>query len=97
MIVRFTPRAVADIAAIAGYVKMRSPHAALRIEQAVRNGISHLTRHPNLGTERPISVCADSAFLASPTPSIYRIEPDAVVVVHLRDDRRRPLSAGNMY
>lgn len=62
MIVRYAPRAIGDIIVIADYIKVRIPHAAVRVENAITMSVDH----------------------------------EAIVIVHIRDDRRRPLRASDL-
>ena len=91
MIVRFTPRAVGDIAAIADFIKARNPQAAVRVEDAITGSIAHLADHPNLGVARPHLRVRALGVPRFPYTIYYRVDPDAVVIVHIRDDRRRAL------
>lgn len=96
MIVRYTPRAIGDLIAIADYIKARNRQAAERVEAAITTSIEHLARHPNLGIDRPrLGVRALGVPRFSYT-IYYRVDPDAVVIVHIRDDRRRPLRAADL-
>ena len=96
MIIRFTPRAVADIEDIAEYIKIHSPRAALRIEHAITASIDHLAQHPNLGTARPHLGVRALGVPRFPYTVYYRVDPDAVVIVHVRGDRRKPLITGDL-
>ena len=96
MIVRFTPRALADIATIADYIKLRNPNAAVRVEQALTNTIAHLARHPNLGIARTHLSVRALGVPRFPYTVYYRVDLQAVIIVHVRDDRRAPLKPGDL-
>ncbi|MSP89850.1 MAG: type II toxin-antitoxin system RelE/ParE family toxin [Alphaproteobacteria bacterium] len=54
MKLRFTPRAVQDIAGIADYIKAYNPAAATRIRDSILDALRSLTLFPRLG--RPQSI-----------------------------------------
>ena len=49
MKLRFTPRAVSDIAAIADYIRERNPAAAERVRAAIIQSLQDLILFPQLG------------------------------------------------
>jgi toxin ParE1/3/4 len=49
MKVRYLPRAVDDLAAIADYIAERNPSAALTVEAKIRATIQLLSEHPKVG------------------------------------------------
>lgn len=49
MKLRFTPRAAADITAIADHIHAQSPGAAQRVRAAILDAVQILTRFPRLG------------------------------------------------
>ena len=96
MIVRFTPHAVDDIAAIADDIKARNPQAAVRVEDAITGSIDPLSYHPNLGVARPHLGVRALGVPRFPYTIYHRVDPDAVVIIHLRDDRRRALRPSDL-
>jgi plasmid stabilization system protein ParE len=46
MIVRYSPRATADLQAIHDYLRLRSPKAAVGVLTAIYAGIEFVRRHP---------------------------------------------------
>lgn len=96
MIVRYTPRAVADIIAIADYIRPRNPRTAVHVEAAIRVGVDHLSQHPNLGIDRPGLGVRALGVPRFPYTIYYRVNPEAVVIVHIRDDRRQPIRADDL-
>ena len=96
MIVRFTLRAVGDIETIADYIKAHNPITALQIEQAITTNIEHLLQHPLLGTDRPVLTVRALAIARYPYTVYYRIDSGTIVIIHIRDDRRAPLAAGDL-
>jgi plasmid stabilization system protein ParE len=83
MIVRFTPRALADIEAIADYIKAHRPRAALRVEQAISISIKHLGQHPNLGVDRPHLGVRALAVPRFPYTIYYRVDDQTVPIIHI--------------
>jgi plasmid stabilization system protein ParE len=49
MRLRFTPRAVEDLAAISDYLKARSPSAALKVRHAIYASLELLLLFPSIG------------------------------------------------
>ncbi len=49
MKLRFTPRAVKNIAAIADYIRERNPTAALRVRASIYDSLQHLLLFPSIG------------------------------------------------
>ena len=49
MKLRFTPRAVQDIAAIADYVRAHNPGAAVRVRAAILQSLQNLVLFPQVG------------------------------------------------
>ena len=96
MIVRYTPRAIGDISSIGDYIKSHNPQAALRVEQAIIGSIDHLSHHPNLGTARPRLSVRALGVPRFPYTIYYRVDPNAVVTVHVRDDRRRAIRPADL-
>ncbi len=88
MKLRFTTRSIADIEAIADYIKARDPKAALKVEQAIATSIGHLCEHPNLGVERRNLGVRALAMPRYPYTIYYRADPETVVIVHVRHGAR---------
>ena len=93
MKVRYAPRAIRDLHAITDYIKTRNPRAADRVETAITGSIDHLRRNPNLGALRP-GMGRGVRALCVPRFSYtiyYRADPEVIVIIHIRDARRRLL------
>lgn len=91
MIVRFAPRAVADLADIADYVRNRNPSAAIAIEAAIRKAVDSLGALPLIGIERPGLGVRALGVPRFPYTIYYRLRTDTIEIVHIRDDRRQPI------
>ncbi len=92
--VTLTPCAAADIAGIRDYLLERNPAAADSVRQAIDATFSLIGEFPGAGRNRPELDVRSIPVSHYPYTVYYRIETDEVIVVHVRDDRRRPLSAG---
>lgn len=53
MRVRYTRRALADLAQIAGYIREHNVSASERVEAAIRSSIDMLGHFPKIGRDRP--------------------------------------------
>lgn len=96
MKVRHTRRAAADLAGIGDYIRERNPAAAINVETAIRSTIGLLADFPKLGRNRPELDARSLGVPRYPYTVYYRIEGDEVWIVHVRDDRRRPLEPGDI-
>lgn len=54
MKLRFTPRATADLIAIADYVRERNPEAALRVRAAILDSLQNLVLFPEAGRRQTV-------------------------------------------
>jgi len=61
---RFTPRAVENIAAIADYLRARNPVAARKVRASIYDGLRHLVMFPRIG--RPQKEKAVRKFVTQP-------------------------------
>ncbi len=96
MILRFTPRALADIEAVAEYIKTRSPKAALRVGQGIAVSIDRLTEHAQLGVLRPLLGVRALAVPRFPYTMYYRVDEQAVIIVHIRHGARDAPGSDNL-
>ena len=96
MKVRHTRRATADLAGVGDYIRERNPAAAINVETAIRSTIGLLADFPKLGRDRPQLDARSLGVPRYPYTIYYRIEGNEVWIVHVRDDRRRPLEPGDI-
>jgi plasmid stabilization system protein ParE len=96
MRVRYTQQALVDLVGIANYLLDRNPAAALKVEAAIRSTIGLLSDFPKLGRDRPELEARSLGIPRWPYTAYYRIEGGEVWIVHIRDDRRRPLKPGDL-
>lgn len=54
MRLRFTPRAAADLLAIAEYIRARNPDAALAVRDAILGSLQTLVRFPEIGRRQNV-------------------------------------------
>jgi len=96
MRVRYTRQALGDLFAIADYIRERNPTAAAKAEAAIRSTIDLLADFPQLGRDRPELDARSLGIPRWPYTVYYRIENEEVWIVHIRDDRRRPLETADL-
>ena len=89
MIVDYSTRALRDLERIAIYLAEHNPAARKRILVEIRNTINGLELFPELGRlvrgqQRKLAV-PRTAYLV-----FYRIEGEEVLILHVRDGRRKP-------
>jgi len=54
MKLRFTPRAVRDLADIADYIRAHNPHAARRVRTAILDSLQNLVLWPEIGRRQTV-------------------------------------------
>jgi plasmid stabilization system protein ParE len=91
MRVRYTRQAVSDIPAIGEYIREANPSAAIQVEAAIRSAIDLLADFPKIGRDRPNLDARSLGIPRYPYTAYYRLEGEEVWIVHVRDDRRKPL------
>lgn len=96
MKLHYTPRALADVIAIADYIREHNPTAAERVGQAIESSIGRLIKNPRLGIDRPDLAVRKLGVPRYPYSVYYRVAEDRIEIVHIRDDRRKPLEPGDL-
>lgn len=96
MKLRFTPRAVDDIGSISDYIRRHNAQAAARVGLAIQHSLDLLATSPKLGIDRPGLGVRKLGVARLPYSIYYRVGDDAIEIVHVRDDRRRPLVPGDI-
>ena len=96
MKLHYTPRALADVIAIADYIREHNPIAAERVGQAIESSIGRLIKNPRLGIDRPDLAVRKLGVPHYPYAVYYRVAEDRIEIVHIRDDRRKPLEPGDL-
>lgn len=96
MRVRFTRRALADVIAIGEFISARNAAAGAAIETAIRKAATLIGSNPKIGVSRSKLGARALGVPRHPYTIYYRIGPDAIDILHIRDDRRRPLEPGDV-
>ncbi len=96
MTIVYTRRAVADIIAIADYIREHRPAASVRVADAITATVAHLAENPKLGMDR-IDLGVRKIGVRRYSYSIYyKLRGEMIEIVHVRDDRRKPLEPGDV-
>ena len=97
MNLRYLPRAVNDIIAIADYLTERNPPAARAVEARILGAADLLSRFPALGREleqRPgVRVWPVARY---PYLIFYSAAGDEVLVLHIRHGARQPVDPADL-
>lgn len=95
MRVRHSRSAVADLIAIADYIRDRNPRAAENVEKRIRASIGQLEMFPFGG--RPTDDPSIRMFPVVRYPYLvfYEVVGGGVVIHHIRHARREPLDPGD--
>jgi plasmid stabilization system protein ParE len=97
MRLRYLPRAINDIAAIAAYISDRNPSAADAVEARIQSAIDLLCEFP--GTGRRIEQRPDVRVLPLaryPDVIFYSAGDDELLILHVRHTARRPVDPADL-
>lgn len=83
MKLRFTPRAVADLDAIADYLIERNPAAALRVRTAILRSLQRLVAFPESGRRQSVDRVRKLVVGTYPYLVYYTVDPLAGEIVVL--------------
>lgn len=83
MKLRFTPRAIRDLAEIADYVREYSPRAALRVRAAVLESLQSLVLFPHIGRQQKVEGVRKLVTRTYPYLVYYTADDEAEEVVIL--------------
>ena len=83
MKLRFTPRAVQDIAAIADYVRERNPDASERVRAAILQSLQNLVLFPQVGRAQTIEGVRKLVTRKYPYLVYYRVDEAANEIIIL--------------
>ena len=91
MKLRYSPRALGDLAAISDYLKSRSSAGARRVEREIRASVSLIEQFPRGGRE----LRRRSGVHVMPVPRLpllifYRPTGDELLILHIRHSARAP-------
>ena len=83
MKLRFTPRAVQDIAAIADYIRARNPGAAERVRSAILQSLQNLVLFPQVGRAQTLKGVRKLVTRKYPYLVYYRVDEAAEEIIIL--------------
>ena len=83
MKLRFTPRAVQDIAAIADHIRERNPGAAERVRAAILQSLQNLVLFPQVGRAQTIEGVRKLVTRKYPYLVYYRVDEAANEIIIL--------------
>lgn len=83
MILRWSPEAAADFAAIVGYIHKQNASAAERVARAIFDGVSSLTTFPRQGRTGREKGTRELVFSPLPFIAVYRVKDDAVEIARV--------------
>ncbi len=90
MIVRFTRRAEQDLADIFDYLREHSPQGAQMVGASLQKAIRVIADHPQGGKRTGLPRVLVKIVPKYPYKIFYRLETEAVDIVHIRHAMRRP-------
>jgi len=90
MKLRFTPRAIQDLADIASYVREQSPRAALRVRAAILESLQNLVLFPQMGRQQTLEGVRKLVTRRYPYLIYYTVDDEAeeVVILAIRHPAR---------
>jgi toxin ParE1/3/4 len=89
MNLRYTRRAFADREAIFDYLESENPQGALNVKRAIVQALHALTLFPRLGRPTDLVDVRELIVPRYPYKIYYRVDPEEIWVLHIRDARRR--------
>ena len=90
MRIRYTPQALTDLESISAYYRAISPRVASAIVSEIERRIAQLSRLPLIAPQTDEPGIRELIVLRYPYKIYYRIDDRIVVIMHIRDARRRP-------
>lgn len=89
MMVRWSPEAAADFAAIVEYIRKENPSAAERVAHTIYGGVASLASFPRKG--RPGRTEGSRELVFSPLPfiAVYRVNADVVEIARVLHGAQR--------
>ncbi len=89
MIVRWSPEAAADFAAIVEYIRQQNPSAADRVANKIYNGVASLASFPRQGRPGRTKGMRELVFSPLPYIAVYRVEEEAVEIARVLHGSQR--------
>ena len=96
MKVSYSKSAVADLIAIADYIRDRNPRAADEVEKRIRASIGQLEVFPSIGRPTDDPSIRMFSIVRYPYLVFYEVGVDEVVIHHIRHAHRKPLDPGDL-
>ena len=93
MRIRYTPRAFGDLVRIRAYLNDKSPRAAEAVIGAIEAGVQRLERFPVSAEEVPGGSIRVLTIRQYSYRVFFRSWGEEVVILHIRNTRRRPWTA----
>jgi toxin ParE1/3/4 len=97
MKVTFTPRAIGDLREIADYIAERSTKGAFAVGRRIEEVLAKLSGFPRMG--RPLEGRPSVRVVSLgryPYLLFYTVEPDEILILHIRHAARRPAGPGEV-
>jgi toxin ParE1/3/4 len=89
MLVRWSPEAASDFAAIVEYIRQDNPSAAQRAAQVIYEGLESLASFPNKGRPGRTKGTRELVFAPLPFVAVYRVKDDAVEIARVLHGSQR--------
>ncbi len=83
MRIEWLPEAERNLAAQLEWVAERNPRAAIDMGDAIFSAIDRLADHPAMARPGRVAATRELVILGTPYVVVYRIEPDAVVIMRI--------------
>ena len=92
MRLRFTPRAIANIAEVSDYLLVRNPSAAERVRAAIYNSLQNLVLFPYVGRRQSIEGVRRITTRRYSYIIYYTVDDaaDEIVILNVKHPARRP-------
>ncbi|MGA2412006.1 MAG: type II toxin-antitoxin system RelE/ParE family toxin [Candidatus Binataceae bacterium] len=89
MMVRWSPEAAADFAAIVEYIRKQNPSAAERVAHTIYEGVASLASFPKQGRTGRAKGTRELVFSPLPYVAVYRVKDDAVEIARVLHGAQR--------
>ena len=89
MIVRWSPEAAADFAAIVEYIHRQNLSAAERVAHKIYEGVASLASFPKQGRPGRIKGTRELAFSPLPYVAVYRVKDEVVEIARVLHGAQR--------
>ena len=90
MILRWTPRAVADLEEIADYLLSVHPPAWDRLIDRVERTLEYLLQFPHMGKTGMVAGTREFVLAGTPYILVFRLKGEVLQLLSVRDGRMQP-------